>query len=412
MTSIDIMENKKNNKDIERIEYLVQYLNKQNHQYYVLCSPSISDYEFDMLLKELETLESKTGHILPESPTQRVGSDLQKGFNEVDRKRIMGSIANCYDKDELAKWMKSLSNVDKFLLEPKYDGLSCSLIYRHGLLVQASTRGSGFKGTDITLNAKTIKSIPLRLFINQSANENYKNIYIPDEIEIRGEILLPKSELSKINKDRVEKNLPAFANERNAAAGSIKQLDPSITASRNLIFRPYAVYCDDVDFSEKYITEQHNMLDIAYIFGFSKPFYIICQNTDAALKGLDEFESNFLHNQDYCMDGCVIKIDSYEKQLELGYTQKVPKWAKAFKFKQEQVSTKLKNVEWQIGRTGKLTPVAILDPIDIDGTVVSKASLNNIDYINDLDLHINDYVFVERGGGVIPKVVGVDYSKQ
>ena len=405
------MEKEKNNKDIERIKYLVKYLNEQNYKYYVLCCPTISDFDFDILLKELENLEHKTSFILPESPTQRIGSDLQKGFTEVDRKRIMGSIANCYDKDELTKWMNSLSNTHMFILEPKYDGLSCSLIYKNGILTQASTRGSGFRGTDITINAKTIKTIPLKLSLNE-IDKRYKNIYIPDEIEIRGEILLPKSQLSAINEERIKENLSPFANERNAAAGSIKQLDPKITSSRNLIFKPYAVYCDDETFTKKYLTEQHAMLDVAYIFGFSKPFYEKCKSCNDVLLKLNNFENNFLHNQDYCMDGCVIKIDSFEKQLELGYTQKVPKWAKAFKFKQEQVSTKLINVEWQVGRTGKLTPVAILEPINIDGTLVSKASLNNIDYINELDLCINDYVFVERGGGVIPKVTGVDYSKQ
>ena len=405
------MEKEKNNKDIERIKYLVKYLNEQNYKYYVLCCPTISDFDFDILLKELENLEHKTSFILPESPTQRIGSDLQKGFTEVDRKRIMGSIANCYDKDELTKWMNSLSNIHMFILEPKYDGLSCSLIYKNGILTQASTRGSGFRGTDITINAKTIKTIPLKLSLNE-IDKRYKNIYIPDEIEIRGEILLPKSQLSAINEERIKENLSPFANERNAAAGSIKQLNPKITSSRNLIFKPYAVYCDDETFTKKYLTEQHAMLDVAYIFGFSKPFYEKCKSCNDVLLKLNNFENNFLHNQDYCMDGCVIKIDSFEKQLELGYTQKVPKWAKAFKFKQEQVSTKLINVEWQVGRTGKLTPVAILEPINIDGTLVSKASLNNIDYINELDLCINDYVFVERGGGVIPKVTGVDYSKQ
>lgn len=392
-----------------RIKALVEELNKCNYEYYILCKPSLSDYEFDMKLKELEKLEKDTGIILSNSPTQKIGSDLQSGFKEVDRTRIMGSIANCYDRNELKEWLNQFNNNDKFLLEPKYDGLSCALIYKNGVLAQASTRGSGFRGTDITINAKTIKTIPLELKI-WNKNKEYDDIYIPDTIEIRGEILLPKSELSKINAERIKDGLAPFANERNAAAGSIKQLDPKITASRNLIFKPYAVYSDNEEFSKRFLLSQHNMLDIAYIFGFLKPWYVKCENTNDIIKEVDSFEEHFLHNQDYCMDGCVIKIDSFAEQLKLGYTQKVPKWAKAFKFKQVQASTLLKDVEWQMGRTGKLTPVAILEPIEIDGTVVSKASLNNIDYINDLDLHINDYVFVERGGGVIPKVTGVDYS--
>lgn len=397
-----------------KIKDLVNELNNYNYEYYVLCKPSISDFEFDMKLKELEKLEKETGLIFPNSPTQKVGSDLQKGFNEVNRTRIMGSIANCYDMNELKEWLEQFNDITtRFLLEPKYDGLSCSLVYKNGILVEASTRGSGFRGTDITLNTKTIKTIPLELKLHnveESQMKEYSDIYIPDTAEIRGEILLPKSELSKINAERVKHDLTPFANERNAAAGSIKQLDTRVTASRNLIFKPYAVYSDNKEFSDKFLISQHNMLDIVHIFGFLEPWYVRCMDANTVLKMVDEFEDKFLHNQDYCMDGCVIKIDSFAEQLKLGYTQKVPKWAKAFKFKQVQASTPLKDVEWQMGRTGKLTPVAILEPIEIDGTIVSKASLNNIDYINDLDLHINDYVFVERGGGVIPKVTGVDYS--
>lgn len=403
----------------ERIEELVNSLNKHNYNYYVLCKPTIKDYEFDMLLKELEALEEETGYILPDSPTQRVGSDIQDDFGEITRKRIMGSIANCYDYDELKKWLSQFDTLTTtFLLEPKYDGLSCSLIYKNGVLVEASTRGSGYKGADITKNVKTIKSIPLRLEINGNPQNGdtigkyeYTGIYVPDEIEIRGEILLPKSQLARINKERVEQGLPAFANERNAAAGSIKQLDPSVTASRNLMFKPYAVYCDDERFSSTYLKEQHQMLEVAEIFGFLPGWFLRCSDVTTTIAMLKEFEERYLKNQDYCMDGCVVKIDDISMQNKLGYTQKVPKWAKAFKFKQEQASTLLKGVEWQMGRTGKLTPVGLLDPVEIDGSVVTKASLNNIDYIRELDLAIGYYVFVEKGGGVIPKVTGVDYER-
>ena len=402
----------------ERIEELVKLLNEYNYNYYVLCSPTISDYDFDMLLKELESLEKETGYILPNSPSQRVGSDLQEDFGEVTRTRIMGSIANCYDYDELEKWCNQFDQIKtSFLLEPKYDGLSCSLIYKKGVLVEASTRGSGYKGADITKNVKTIKSVPLSIELHDNEDGtgiihdiHYQNIYVPDFLEVRGEILLPKSELARINKEREADGLPLFANERNAAAGSIKQLDTKITASRNLIFKPYGVYSDDV-FANKYLKDQHNMIDVAEIFGFLPGFYVRCADTHTVITMLHEFEDRFLHNQDYCMDGCVVKIDDYETQLKLGYTQKVPKWAKAFKFKQEQASTLLKGVEWQMGRTGKLTPVAILDPVEIDGSVVSKASLNNMDYINNLGLAIGYYVFVEKGGGVIPKVTGVDSER-
>lgn len=401
----------------ERIEQLVKELNQHNYNYYVACRPTISDYEFDMKLKELEKLEEETGYIMPESPTQRVGSDLQDDFAEVERKRIMGSIANCYDFDELRKWCMSMEatfgNKMSFILEPKYDGLSCSLIYKNGILVEASTRGSGYKGSDITKNVRTIKSVPLKLTINDNIinDSNYYGLYIPEVLEVRGEILLPKSELARINNERTAACLPLFANERNAAAGSIKQLDTAVTASRNLIFKPYAVYAEDEVFTTKYLHEQHMMLDVAEIFGFLHGWYCRCTNTNSVIETLKDFENSFLYNQDYCMDGCVIKINSFKMQTEAGYTQKVPKWAKAYKFKQEQASTKLIGVDWQMGRTGKLTPVAMLESVEVDGSVISKASLNNIDYINELGLEIGQYVFIEKGGGVIPKVTGVDYER-
>ena len=342
----------------ERIEQLVKELNQHNYDYYVACHPTISDYEFDMKLKELEKLEEETGYIMPESPTQRVGSDLQEDFAEVERKRIMGSIANCYDFDELRKWCMSkeatFAKTMSVILAPKYDALSCSLIYKNGILVEASTRGSGYKGSDITKNVRTIKSVPLKLTLNGDKTNgdiigdwHYEGLYIPEVIEIRGEILLPKSELARINNERTAAGFPLFANERNAAAGSIKQLDTAVTASRNLIFKPYAVYTDDETFTAKYLHEQHMMLDVAEIFGFLSGWYCRCADTNTVIEMLKEFENNFLYNQDYCMDGCVVKINSFKMQTEAGYTQKVPKWAKAYKFKQEQASTKLLGVDWQ-----------------------------------------------------------------
>ena len=210
-----------------------------------------------MKLKELESLEKETGYVLPYSPTQRVGSDLQEEFKEVPRKRIMGSIANCYDRNELKQWLFKFGD-EYMILEPKYDGSSCSIIYEKGILVQASTRGSGYSGSDITANVKTIKNVPLKINF-----EEFTDVF-PEKIEIRGEILLPKSELKRINIERESQGLPPFANERNAAAGSLKQLDPSVTASRNLIFKPYSVYCDDERFTKRFLTSQHGMLDIAY----------------------------------------------------------------------------------------------------------------------------------------------------
>lgn len=404
------MEDKK-----KQIEELVDRLNDYNYRYYVLCEPAVSDYDFDMELKHLEQLEHETGYILPFSPTQKVGSDLQKDFKDVTRTRIMGSIANCYDIVELTQWLKSFYLTDTFIIEPKYDGLSCSLIYRNGILTEASTRGTGYKGSDVTENVKTIKTIPLKLSIRKDSLYRFKedlNICsLPETIEIRGEVLLPKKELARINAEREEENLPKFANERNCAAGSLKQLDPKVTASRNLIFRPYAVYTSDTVFERKFLSLQSDMLDFAEAVGFCHPVYWRASDYFTAIVFVREFKERFLYKQEYCMDGCVIKLNSKERQDELGYTQKVPKWAKAFKYEQERESTKLLNVKWQGSRTGKLTPVGEVEPVEVDGTVIRNVTLNNMDFIKSMNLQIGSYVFIERGGGVIPKVVGVDHER-
>lgn len=379
----------------KRMIELVALLNAYNYQYYVKNKPTISDYEFDMLLKELETLEKQEGIILPTSPTQRVGSDLENEFKEVKREKVMGSIANCYDKDELLKWMQTVVPAGiEFTVGPKYDGTSCSLIYKNGELVQASTRGNGIVGSDITENARTIKSIPL-------------SIPLMDDCEIRGEILMPKSSFQKLNKERLEQGLEPFANERNAAAGSIKQLNSRITAERNLIFRPFCVFCDNANFEK-----QTEMINFANSIGF----YTDIQDFTSAdpykiIRYIEDFEQKYLKNMDYCMDGVVIKVNDLNWQEKLGYSQKVPYWAKAFKFKQESASTKLIDVKWFVGRTGKLTPVGILEPVQVDGTIIKQVTLNNIEYINNMNIQIGSYIFIERGGQVIPKVTGVDYER-
>ena len=379
----------------KRMIELVTLLNTYNYQYYVKNKPTISDYEFDMLLKELETLEKQEGIILPTSPTQRVGSDLENEFKEVKREKVMGSIANCYDKDELLKWMQTVVPAGtEFTVGPKYDGTSCSLIYKNGELVQASTRGNGMVGSDITENARTIKSIPL-------------SIPLMDDCEIRGEILMPKSSFQKLNKERLEQGLEPFANERNAAAGSIKQLNSRITAERNLIFRPFCVFCDNANFEKQ--TEMIN-------FANSNGFHTDIQDFTSAdpykiIRYIEDFEQKYLKNMDYCMDGVVIKVNDLNWQEKLGYSQKVPYWAKAFKFKQESASTKLIDVKWFVGRTGKLTPVGILEPVQVDGTIIKQVTLNNIEYINNMNIQIGSYIFIERGGQVIPKVTGVDYER-
>ena len=379
----------------KRMIELVALLNAYNYQYYVKNKPTISDYEFDMLLKELETLEKQEGIILPTSPTQRVGSDLENEFKEVKREKVMGSIANCYDKDELLKWMQTVvPNGTEFTVGPKYDGTSCSLIYKNGELVQASTRGNGMVGSDITENARTIKSIPL-------------SIPLMDDCEIRGEILMPKSSFQKLNKERLEQGLEPFANERNAAAGSIKQLNSRITAERNLIFRPFCVFCDNAN-----LEKQTEMINFANSLGFHTDIQdFTSADPYKIIRYIEDFEQNYLKNMDYCMDGVVIKVNDLNWQEKLGYSQKVPYWAKAFKFKQESASTKLIDVKWFVGRTGKLTPVGILEPVQVDGTIIKQVTLNNIEYINNMNIQIGSYIFIERGGQVIPKVTGVDYER-
>lgn len=402
-----------NKNKIESIHFLVDELERYNRAYYVDCKPLVRDYVYDEMLKTLERLENETGYVLPYSPTQRVGSDKQNSFDEVERTVMMGSIENCYDKDELKDWLEKMDCHGNIILEPKYDGTSCSIIYKNGVLSLASTRGNGYVGDDITENVKTIKNVPLKLSIGGDlvGDYRYDGIYIPDTIEIRGEILLPKSELKRINIERQNEGLPVFANERNAAAGSIKQKDSRVTASRNLSFKPYGVLCDDEEFSKKYLKNQHNCLDVASIFGFEHGWYVRCMDTYTTLSMLTEFEERFLKTQDFCMDGVVVKVDDISEQTKIGWTKKTPKWAKAFKFKQEQVSTKLNSVTIQIGMSGQLGFVGEVDPVEVDGSVISRVTLNNMDYIREMDLKLGSYVFIKKNGAVIPGVVGVDYER-
>ncbi len=398
----------------EKIHELIDLLNDANYHYYVKNDPVMSDYDFDMKLKELEKLEKEENYILPYSPTQRIGSDIQPEFGTVSRNKVMGSIANVYVYDELKEWLNQFDPIkESFIVEPKYDGTSCSIIYKNGVLVSASTRGNGYVGSDITENVKTIHNIPLKLKVNETGvtgDWHYADIYVPDMVEIRGEVLMPTSVFNELNETRSEQGLPTFANERNAAAGSLKQLDPKVTAERKLMFKPYSLLSDDSEFYSKYVTCQHNMLDIAEIFGFDEPAYWRAADGNSVISLVDGFENHFLNAQDYCMDGCVIKLESIESQEKYGYTQKVPRWAKAFKFKQEQASTKLLGVEMQIGMSGQISFVGILEPVEIDGSVISKVTLNNMDYIRKMDLHVNDYVIVQKNGAVIPGIVGVDYD--
>ena len=381
----------------ERIDFLVGLLNKANHDYYVKNEQIMSDNEFDMLLKELQYLERTTGYVSVDSPTHRVGSDLQTGWSDVSRTKMMGSIENTYTIDGVIEWRNSIDPEHKhrISIECKHDGLSLSLIYKNGVMVSASTRGNGYVGCDVTNNAKTIKNIPL--FI--------KEWDALDEIEVRGEVLMKKSVLVEINKLRTLEGLPLFSNERNAASGSLKQLDTSVTASRNLIFVPYTAYNVPNTFTQ---TDTFQLLNE---IGFYKSMNKSVVSDDEIIAGIEEIK-DYISKIDYCCDGIVLKIEDFEYQTELDESgRKCPKWCTAYKWANDTVSTKLISVDWQVGRTGVLTPVGILEPVSLGGSIISKVTLNNINYIHELNIQIGSYILIQRGGAVIPKCVGVDYER-
>lgn len=402
----------------ERFKELEQQINYYNDRYYKDCVSEISDYDYDMLVKEAETLKKELGVEISEA-LDVAGSDVKEnsGFADYTRTRIMGSVPNCYDIDELRNWLTSLNTADTtYIVEPKYDGLSLSLEYDDGILTRATTRGNGYTGSDVTKNVFAIESIPKALnkfYYDQSPcylAATMTGLYVPSHVEIRGELLMPKSVFKELNEQRAKDGLQLFANTRNAAAGSLKQLDPEVTRSRRLIFKPYSIYSDDKSFMDRFVKDHDNGLRIAGVYGFA-PEWWKCMDVSTTIKVVKEFETLFLHNQDYCMDGCVIKINSVDRQNELGYTQKNPKWAKAFKFKQEEVSTKLIDCVWEVSGQGKLCPVGILEPVELDGSVISAVTLNNIDYIKSHNIVIGGYYFIHKGGGVIPVITDPDYER-
>jgi len=374
-------------------------INLHNYRYYVLSQPVISDFEFDRLLKELEQLEQAFPEfVLPDSPTQRIGADLTKEFAQVRHKYPMMSLGNTYSEEEIADFdqrvRKILVEVPEYICELKYDGVAIGLTYRNGRLVQALTRGDGEQGDDVIANARTIKSIPLTLWGDY-----------PDEFEIRGEVFMPRSSFNNLNSERAQKGLPLFANPRNAASGSLKMLDPAEVASRNLDCFLYHMLGENPPADDHY-----QCLMKAKEWGLKVSPYL------AKCHSLEEIYS-FIHLWDqgrkelpFDIDGIVIKVNSYRQQQMLGYTAKSPRWAIAYKFKAERVSTPLLSVAYQVGRTGAVTPVANLEPVQLAGTTVKRASLHNADIIRKLDLHEGDHVFVEKGGEIIPKVVGVDIA--
>ena len=388
----------------ERILYLRQQLHEHNYKYYVLNKPEISDQDFDMLMHELQELESRHPEMAdPNSPTQRVGSDLNQNFTQVAHKYPMLSLANTYNEQDVADWYDSvkrgLDGEDfEVCCEMKYDGLSISLTYIDGKLVRGVTRGDGVHGDDVTANVKTIRAIPLVL----KEGSGY-----PQEFEIRGEILMPWKVFERLNAEREAAEEPLFANPRNAASGTLKSQNSKLVASRQLDAYLYYLLGDTLPSDRHY-----ENLETAATWGFK------ISEGMKKVKKLQEIYDYINYwdterkNLPVATDGIVLKVNSLRQQRALGYTAKSPRWAIAYKFKAEQACTRLNEVTYQVGRTGAVTPVANMDAVQLAGTVVKRATLNNEDFIRNFDLHIGDYVYVEKGGEIIPKIVGVALDKR
>ncbi|MBS6267638.1 MAG: NAD-dependent DNA ligase LigA [Tannerella sp.] len=384
----------------EKIERLRQELNEHNYNYYVLNAPVISDREFDRMMEDLQQLEKEYPQYNdPNSPTQRVGNDINKAFTQVKHKYPMLSLGNTYTIDEVASFydrVRSGLNEDfRIVGELKYDGTSISLTYKHGKLFRAVTRGDGVQGDDVTENVKTIRSIPLQL----------RGTGYPDEFEIRGEILMPWTVFEQLNAEREREEETLFANPRNAASGTLKLQNSAIVASRNLDAYLYYLLGDNLPSDDHY-----ENLQIARSWGFKiSDAMRVCHSLEEMKAFIDYWDIN-RKNLPVATDGIVFKVASLRQQKNLGYTAKSPRWAMAYKFQAEQALTRLNSVSYQVGRTGTVTPVANLDPVQLSGTVVKRASLHNEDIIQSLDLHIGDMVFVEKGGEIIPKITGVDFD--
>jgi DNA ligase (NAD+) len=394
----------------QRIKQLSHDLETHNHKYYVLDAPTISDFEFDKLLEELIALEKEHPEFLsPHSPSQRVGGTVTKVFNSVKHKYPMLSLSNSYSSDDMIDFDRKVqeglgfqandlfggANVN-YVCELKFDGLSIGLTYVNGELQQAITRGDGVQGDEVTTNAKTIKSIPLKL------KGNY-----PPVFEIRGEIFLSRPAFDAINKEREELGEALLANPRNAASGTMKMQDSAVVAARKLDCYLYNLLGDGMPH-----TSHYDNMQAAKTWGFkiseqAKRFGSIHEVLDF----INYWDKERL-NLPFDIDGIVIKVDDYKQQLQLGFTAKSPRWAIAYKFKAEQVSTQLLDILYQVGRTGAITPVAVLEPVALGGTTVKRASLHNADIIEKLDVRLGDYVFVEKGGEIIPKIIGVDVTKR
>ena len=386
----------------EKIEGLRRELREHNYKYYVLASPSISDYEFDMKLKELQILEGQYPEFIDAtSPTVRVGGTVTKNFKTVVHEHRMYSLDNSYSKEELLDWEKRVLRIlgdseVSFTCELKYDGASISLTYEKGELLKGVTRGDGFQGDDITTNIRTIKSVPLKLQGD-----------FPQRFDIRGEIVLPLDGFNKMNEERIKNGEDPYMNPRNTAAGSLKLLDSSLVAERPLECLPYGISGGNLN-----ISSQYEMLLKVREWGFKVPSEAkLCRNTEEVMEFVEYWDTK-RHSLPYETDGVVVKVNSFQQQEELGYTAKSPRWALAYKFKAEQAITILNKISYQVGRTGAITPVANLEPVLLAGTTVKRASLHNADQIAKLDIREGDTVYVEKGGEIIPKIVGVDISKR
>lgn len=388
--------------DQERIAQLRSELHQHNHNYYVLNQPTISDQDFDFLMHELQRLEEAHPELFdPNSPTQRVGSDLNNEFETVLHKRPMLSLSNTYNKGEVAEFYHRVEEglqgqPFEICCELKFDGLSISLHYEEGQLVRAVTRGDGVKGDDVTANVRTIRSIPMRL----PAGMDY-----PPEFEIRGEVLLPWSSFNKLNQEREARGEQLFANPRNAASGTLKNKDSRVCAERRLDAYLYYLLGDAIPGDGHY-----QNLEAAHRWGFQTSTHMrLAKSLQEVFDYIDYWDTE-RRNLPVATDGIVLKVNSLAQQRSLGFTAKSPRWAIAYKFQAEQVSTVLREVTYQVGRTGAITPVANMDPVLLAGTIVKRATLHNADVMAALDLHVGDNVLVEKGGEIIPKIVGVDES--
>jgi len=385
----------------KRIEELSQIIEEHNYNYYVLAAPTISDYDFDMLLEELIKLEKLYPEFLKsDSPSQRVGGTITKIFETVKHVYPMLSLANTYSEEELLDFdkrvRKAIGNNFEYVAELKYDGVAIGLTYIDGQLVRAVTRGDGTQGDDVITNVKTIRSIPLKL------KGNY-----PGEFEIRGEIFMTRTTFDRINQEKQDSGEPLMANPRNAAAGTLKMQDSTIVAKRNLDCFLYSVYGENLPFTTHYETIQ-----AAKTWGFKVPEYVArCSTTSDVFDFINLWDNKRGHLE-FDIDGVVLKVNSYQQQKALGFTAKVPRWAIAYKYKAERVSTLLDAITYQVGRTGAITPVANLRPVLLAGTTVKRASLHNADIIEKLDVRVGDTVYVEKGGEIIPKIIAVELSKR